>query len=124
MCRFCNSGTGSNLGAKPPRASSTGSSEQNARLSRGASRLPLLGRPRDAALAEIVKEVDALPDLEHPEKGEEGQDCSQDGAGYETWHASGARTCVKSPLANAVLLALSVLSTVGATLTLWLMIRY
>jgi hypothetical protein len=27
---------------------------------------------RDAALAEIVREVDALPDLEHPEKGEEG----------------------------------------------------
>ena len=26
---------------------------------------------RDAALAEIVREVDALPDLEYPEKGEE-----------------------------------------------------
>jgi hypothetical protein len=71
VSRFCNSGTGSNLGAKPPRASSAGSSERNARLSRGASRLPLLGLPRDAALAEIVNEVDALPDLEYPEKGEE-----------------------------------------------------
>jgi hypothetical protein len=36
------------------------------------SQLPLLGLPRDAALAEIVNEVDALPDLENPEKGEEG----------------------------------------------------
>jgi hypothetical protein len=73
VSRFCNSGTGSNLGAKPPRASSAGSSERNARLSRGASRLPLLGLPRDAALAEIVNEMDALPDLGYPEKGKRAE---------------------------------------------------
>jgi hypothetical protein len=63
----------------------------------------------EAASDQIIKEIDALPHLEHPDLGLEdkegseegsGEDSSEESKGEEHQHAAGARTRGKSPLAK------------------------